>query len=821
MNKITIPREVNKWLQSLDLSYKMKNMKRDLSNGFLVAEILSRYFHDKLDMKSFSSGLSMEEKQSNWHYIKKLFGKFDQLQLKDDLIQKIINQAPNAGFEFLCILYKYLTKKDAVILNKVDETDQFKQYDPYLPKFMRPTAVNILRDHEIQRIPDNVTRIGKIEDTLKKHSEFLKQERQIFMKTKAFNALKSKKKKHRYQETSRIESRGGGRSSKSELEDQGDTSKMEVMNTTKNNEKKEEKVNLMSQLKEVGKTLNEYNVENEFKDIIKKNFIETDHNIELELKKFSDESEIIEFFFEKIHLCSDEKLAKIFTVFTDRQSKFIDIISIQLLEVVPFIKLITRFLDILIKNGTPLDTFLQSVLAICEGAKEKDILKCEIIFINFGLSIILDVIKAKPFYRSIMCQIIFALISNNKYSHFQVLQEIKKKFINSDELLFYHIIVKCMEFTNDDNFDEHIAEFYDIASAKGINSNCDIIKSKAIYLIILFMKYDPLNSLQYSNQIFKHTKTWNWEILSLILIYCSKTLMIYNTLKTEKNNMTNKDMDENLQRNMLDLEEKMNEIQKFEDTFLKIIDFIFQEKNPNMTLKVGFIYLSEILHYYPTLAEKYMKLLIEFKYNSVRKEVLEVNDFELEYTNNCFTEKYKVCGAPLMWNHIVVAGIFRDYVVSKLIRLEETHLNIFQSIVLNQEFQDQDAELWISFYNDMKDYLFISLCQNEFSAVALNICKKMFSFELILPQLLTSTFDIFISSMKLVYKNDVSDECHENMKSLLNYLSEIKTHNCKQYVYKLIKSFAINNNDIYMTSNLVELMNRIYQQERGDIFPEN
>lgn len=41
---VDVPREVVKWLQSIGLSSAVKNPRRDLWNGYHVAEILKRYF---------------------------------------------------------------------------------------------------------------------------------------------------------------------------------------------------------------------------------------------------------------------------------------------------------------------------------------------------------------------------------------------------------------------------------------------------------------------------------------------------------------------------------------------------------------------------------------------------------------------------------------------------------------------------------------------------------------------------------------------------------------------------------------------------------
>ena len=196
----------------------------------------------------------------------------------------------------------------------------------------------------------------------------------------------------------------------------------------KNEAKKEEKFNLMVAIKESAKMFNEYNFESYLIEIITKNFIEGDYNVELELKKYGEDVNIIEFFFSNFNLCHDEKLSKIFSYYEEKSHVIVDIISKSLIEITSFIKIITRFIDILIKNGKDPDILLSTSVQISEKILNKDPVRCENIFINYGLNIILDFIKQKPYYRNIMCQLIFSFISkNNKYAFFEVLKTIKVK----------------------------------------------------------------------------------------------------------------------------------------------------------------------------------------------------------------------------------------------------------------------------------------------------------------------------------------------------------------------------------------------------------
>ena len=928
-NRARPPRELVKWLQSLDLSYKIKNISRDLANGFCIAEILSRYpvpfvtslpydvtNYYRVNMHQFSNGISFSERTTNWEHITEILTKKYHMTYPPDLPEKVKCQAPNAALEFLVLLYKFLTRKNLNVLNQVDETEKFKNYAEFsiLPNYMRPTTNLLIRDNELQRIKDDLVRKFKIENTIQNHNKFLSEERENQKNMEQFNRSRKIPKKI---EQSSI---GGGSKIGSTTEKNQNNLQENEINDVKNESNsqvsndnlKEERINLIGILNELNEENREQeNVENEFKLIIRKNFVETDKNIEMDLKNYSSDKDLLEYFFEKITLCSNENFEKIFSSYEDKEKDFIGIISRTLIELDPFIKILCQFFEAFYKNHIPWIKFRTTTLNICKSIHDITKDKCDNIFLNFCLNYVLDMIEKNPLYRNEMCQFIFSLTSNTSETHLNLLKKVAKKLCGKNEIIFYHILIQCMNNIKDTDeiITQEIVIFYNDAIIKGISSSDNTIVIKSIYLIIQLMRFDYFYCLKYYQDIFKYKNSFNWEILSLILIYCSRMLELYNRQKlmTEQNFLVGKNFDaefdnnekeekleeskekiknENLAgevgpppddklfgeikgeefKNMNENEEekeenksqisnkqlasidkiediqkdpnedndakklendvkyKISEIQKCENVILEIIDHIFNISSPRMTIKIGFIYLAEILEFYPNLAKKYMKLLIEYKDNTIRKEVLKVNKSteEYEYTMNCFTERYKICGTPYLWNQLIIAGIFRDYVIENLERFESTHLLILHSIIIHQDFNEEESKSWIILYNDLKKYLFVSLCEKQFSNVALSILNKIFSFGKILKELLDSTFDLFISTMKIIYGDEIMDEPHENMKTLLTFISEIKSENndCKGYVYKLIKTFAIQNDKKYLKSNLLPLMNSISNEKRGNIFDE-
>lgn len=94
--KYSFPREIIKWIQTLNLEYSFKDIKRDLQNGYFIAEIFSRYFPEKISMHSYKNSNSKKFKNDNWNQLKKLFDKMNFV-----ITQRIIEEITSGNIDTL------------------------------------------------------------------------------------------------------------------------------------------------------------------------------------------------------------------------------------------------------------------------------------------------------------------------------------------------------------------------------------------------------------------------------------------------------------------------------------------------------------------------------------------------------------------------------------------------------------------------------------------------------------------------------------------------------------------------------------------------
>ena len=130
----TLPRELTLWLQSLNLTYKITNPKRDLSNGWVYAEILSRYYPETIEMYQFDNGFKLDCKTNNWTHLAK-FMKLKEIDVTFKDYDPVIHCAPNAAYQLLKKFYTILTGREYVqffrclfLISDVGSTTSWSQF---------------------------------------------------------------------------------------------------------------------------------------------------------------------------------------------------------------------------------------------------------------------------------------------------------------------------------------------------------------------------------------------------------------------------------------------------------------------------------------------------------------------------------------------------------------------------------------------------------------------------------------------------------------------------------------------------------------------
>lgn len=144
-----LPREVLRWIQSLDLMFAVKNIKRDFSNGFLVAEITSRFYGKDIQMHSYDNGNSAKSKKDNWMQLIKLYKRLGHNEIISDYqAHHIACLEEGAAVDFICRLYEALTQKTIQTQVKKPTLGKVSGYarDISLTKVRKAMQINDVQD---------------------------------------------------------------------------------------------------------------------------------------------------------------------------------------------------------------------------------------------------------------------------------------------------------------------------------------------------------------------------------------------------------------------------------------------------------------------------------------------------------------------------------------------------------------------------------------------------------------------------------------------------------------------------------------------------
>ncbi|XP_021565890.1 spermatogenesis-associated protein 4 isoform X2 [Carlito syrichta] len=141
-----LSRSVLRWLQGLDLSFFPRNVNRDFSNGFLIAEIFSIYYPREVMISSFENGTSLKVKLDNWAQLEKFLAR-KKFKLPKELIHGTIHCKAGVPEILIQEVYTLLTHREVKSIQDdlVNFTDY--SYQMRLPLVARSTASKSIKDN--------------------------------------------------------------------------------------------------------------------------------------------------------------------------------------------------------------------------------------------------------------------------------------------------------------------------------------------------------------------------------------------------------------------------------------------------------------------------------------------------------------------------------------------------------------------------------------------------------------------------------------------------------------------------------------------------
>ena len=158
------------------MTYKIQNPKRDLANGWIYAEILSRYYPEEIEMYQYDNGFKLEKKLNNWEHMQKYFKRKGVPVTKADW-DPVMHCAPSAAYDLLKKFYTILTGRE--IADNLEPIQEQYLRDAQDPEYAKPTIAKKMKERELIRIADEKVQQDLAKTIITAHNETLRTDRVV------------------------------------------------------------------------------------------------------------------------------------------------------------------------------------------------------------------------------------------------------------------------------------------------------------------------------------------------------------------------------------------------------------------------------------------------------------------------------------------------------------------------------------------------------------------------------------------------------------------------------------------------------------------
>ncbi|KAG2378008.1 hypothetical protein C9374_008630 [Naegleria lovaniensis] len=747
---MSVPREILKWMQSLDLSYSIKNMRRDFSNGFLVAEMISRYYPNEVEMHSFDVGVGVKAKLDNWQQLEKFFRKHA-VNISRKVIDDLIACRPNSLNQVLEEVYSFLTDKTIKKAKPVRPP-----VIPNIPNFAKPTLSKSHKD-DGRAVPSSFVSLkrnqiaqAKEPNTETKEDNYAIPSLEITRDSKSSSTNRSKS-SHQSQRS---------HSHHSVVQQKGLTSGFN---------------SVMEDLNDLAVSLVEESNE-EWKDLF---------NL--------DRTNPMQSIVAKIDQLPIDFLESLFLAIKERVANYAEVMSFQPKE---FWKFMNLFVPCM-KEACQTHAFecVVSVLkAVGLELTSKDPDSSWDVFEDFGLQKCLEIVASQPTKREEVLNVIYSFCKSDIHSHRNTLLKIQEKCGQMDSSLIVHVMALLVKMESSlltinagssgpvlSEEQIPLFELYMTVAVSGLSHPSPKVRASSLGIIHTLLSFDdvvfekdeksipaiPTNSEEISSRnqplLFVMQNLWSqsiepqlndswWEVTAQLVVLGSKCLTEVGKLY------------------MIDC------IKEYEEASVQLLSTILH-KELNSTLKhIVLSYISPHLKKYEThFSELYLDILFSLS-EEERVSLLEQpsNHVELLQVGNS-QHKFPIMSIPFSWDSLTVGKTLAKRTV-QLDHLEIEHYDVLNACVsvaqieVSEEeeekvFKDTLPSEWLTIYDQLQNHFYVGLVDEELCEMASQLLVKFCS--VLRKEVVKTMIPHVIKTIEILFANNQMEHQQEVMSQFL------------------------------------------------------
>lgn len=832
--KYSAPRPLLKWFEKLGVNHKIRNLRTDLSNGFVVAEIIAQ-LEPGVNMNQFYDSLALQKKLQNWDILNSIL-QSREFVVKPEEIHEMIFMEEGTALNFMIRLYEFYTKTKITWMPP-EIARPFNYLAPNITALMRKANItNIIPLHEKK---------AKITAQLDRHA---KESKDAKSKMNLKQHIRKTRRNYLLTEISKLKLK--------EVKTQNTLSRNVKDDNTvllrqyQKNNTNTTKVLSLAEMKNVLLTSIANIVEKTYKRFLLAN--------EQHVNLLSPE---IKHAFTDPHQVSDRTIEIILDACTVYAKSMTELYENNFPDFLSFFEIFISFLSRMedkIKFRVKVCALFQA-LGEQFHAENDDFL---VIFMeNSGFKIIREMCKQRAGKRDYYAAVIKSFMPRDEDEKVKYICQMKENF--GDDIRDFSALLArlvCLE----DNFGTsqlYVNSLIYYANM-AIKTSSPFSIVNGLKLLQLLCSVNAMKiSLEVTNlELERLLKIDWWEIRAQLVQIITEVLIRINEIKLEKEQHENSkknnhpslqniaddskslvrsavenetEQNENAMQNSqnnevlnemeseLNIELSSSELQKFEDNcemFLKnmLLTMINVSENINL-IKIGLIYSAKLTHYYPDFAKPYFNILMSVSNHTMSILLSEDQlDTPLPIVAGTNSYSYVQTGVHYQWNSAVIVNRMSEQILMDGAKVLSSKYAQVLKACLKTRIKSSDKDEWLLIFAKLENVLLSSLIEKSSCQDALTILKVFLNYDFICDYFSSNGNEKLYQILTKIYiSNDMIDE-KQCFLDLIKFLDE--EMKVTEFVFEVLKRFSESNFEAFLRSNLVEYTNKLAAMRRDKLY---